>query len=82
MMRFRQTVVGQIKTAADKHEIEHVILNSVQRLKDKNVNGHIIQRYILAMDYTLDQEKMADASEKTWKNLDIAIALFRKLQRS
>lgn len=81
MLHFRQTVLSQIKSASDEKEIESVIDHSIQRLKSKNINGHIIQRFILAMDKTLYQAKLEDTSEKTEQNMDIAIGMFRKLQR-
>ena len=81
MMQFRQTVLGKIRAATDKQEVEHIISYSVQQLKDKNVNGHIIQRFILGMDRTLHQAKKDETSKETEQNMNIAIALFRKLQQ-
>ncbi|SHG76936.1 hypothetical protein SAMN04488109_1755 [Chryseolinea serpens] len=81
MLHFRQTVLSQIKSASDEKEIENIIRHSIQRLKSKNINGHIIQRFIQAMDKTLDQARLEDTSEKAEQNMDIAIGMFRKLQR-
>lgn len=80
-MHFRQTVLGQIKSASDEKEIESAINHSIQRLKSKNLNGHIIQRYILAMDKILYQAKLEDTSEKAEQNMEVAVGMFRKLQR-
>lgn len=81
MLHFRQTILSQIKSASDEKEIERVIDNSIQRLKSRNINGHIIQRFVLAMDRTLDQAKSEGLSEKAMHNMDIAIDLFKKLRR-
>ena len=81
MLHFRQTILSQIKSASDEKEIEMVIDNSIQRLKSRNINGHIIQRFVLAMDRTLDQAKLEGLSEKAMHNMDIAIDLFKKLRR-
>lgn len=81
MIHFRQTVLHQIKSASDEKEVESVIDHSIQRLESKNVNGHIIQRFILAMDKTLYQAKQEAASEQVEQNMDTAIGLFRRLQR-
>ena len=81
MLHFRQTVLSQIKSASDEKEIENVIDHSIHRLKSKNINGHIIQRFILAMDKTLYQAKLEDTSKKVEQNIDIAIGLFQKLQK-
>lgn len=81
MLHFRQTILSQIKSASDEKEIERVIDNAIQRLKSKNINGHIIQRFVLAMDRMLDQAKLEGLSEKAMHNMDIAIGLFKKLRR-
>jgi hypothetical protein len=81
MLHFRQTILQQIRSAPDEKEVERVIDNSIQRLKSRNVNGHIIQRLILAMDKTLYQAKLEAASDQMQQNMDIAIGLFRSRQR-
>ena len=81
MLHFRQTILSQIKSASDEKEIEIVIDNSIQRLKSRNINGHIIQRFVLSMDKMLDQAKLDSQSEKAGHNMDIAIGLFKKLRR-
>jgi hypothetical protein len=81
MTHFKQLVLWQIQSASDEKEIELVVDLSIERLKSKNVNGHIIQRFILSMDKVLCQAKVQDTSEKAGQNMDIAIGLFRKLQR-
>jgi hypothetical protein len=57
MISFRQIVLAQIKSATDEKEVESVIGISIQKLKIKNVNGHIIQRYVLNMGSTLQLTK-------------------------
>lgn len=81
MTHFKQIVLWQIQSASDEKEIGLVVDLSIERLKSKNVNGHIIQRFILSMDKVLCQAKVQDTSEKSGQNMDIAIGLFRKLQR-
>ncbi|MBL0739574.1 hypothetical protein [Chryseolinea lacunae] len=81
MLHFRQTILNQIKLASDENEIENVIDRSIQRLKSRNINGHIIQRFIIVMSKTLYQAKMEGMSEKAGQNMDIAIGMFQKLQR-
>ena len=81
MMYFRQTVLHQIKSASDEKEVASVVDHSIERLKHKKVNGHLIQRFIVAMDKVLCEARLENASEKTGRNMDIAIALFKKLQR-
>lgn len=81
MIYFRQTVLHQIRSASSEKEVESVIDHSIQRLQSKNVNGHIIQRFILAMDKALCQAKQEAPSEKAEQNMDIAIDLFKRLQR-
>ena len=81
MIHFRQTVLRQIRSANDEKEVESVIEHSIQRLKSRNVNGHIIQRFILAMDKTLIDAKLEAASGQAEQNMHVAIGLFRRLQR-
>lgn len=81
MIYLRQTVIGQIKSAQNEKEIEDVIDRSIQRLKIKNVHGHIIQRFIIGMGSSLDQAKAELVSEKVKQNIDTAISVFRKLQK-
>jgi hypothetical protein len=81
MIYFRQTVLDKIKSASNEKEIESLIEHSIQRLKSKNVNGHLIQRYIHAMGTTLYNAKLEHSSKNTQLNLDVAIILFRKLHR-
>ena len=81
MTHFKQTVLWQIQSASGEKEIELVVDHSIERLKSKNVNGHIIQRFIQSMDKLLRQAKVQDTSGKAGQNMDIAIVLFRKLQR-
>jgi hypothetical protein len=79
MIYFRQTVLNQIKSASNEAEIEDVISDSIQRLKIKNVHGHIIQRFVMGMEQALDRERNEGLSAKTLKNMDRATDLFRKL---
>jgi hypothetical protein len=79
MMHFRQTVLIQIKSASNETELEDVVSDSIQRLKIKNVHGHIIQRFISGMEQTLDRERTDQLSTKALKNMDRARDLFRKL---
>jgi hypothetical protein len=79
MIHFRQTVLNQIKSASNEAELEDVISDSIQRLKIKNVHGHIIQRFVLGMEQALDRERNEGLSAKTLKNMDRATDLFRKL---
>jgi hypothetical protein len=81
MTHFKQTVLWQIQSASDEKEIQQVVDLSIQRLRSQNVNGHIIQRFILSMGKVLRQAKVQDPSEKTGQNVNIAISLFQKLQR-
>ena len=81
MIHFRQTILYQIRSASDEKEVESVINHSIQRLKSRSVNGHIIQRFIFAMDKTLYHAKLEALSEQVEQNMDIAIVVFRRLQR-
>lgn len=81
MTHFKQTVLWQIQSASDEQEVEHVVDLSIQKLRSQNVNGHIIQRFILSMDKVLRDAKLQDPAEKKGQNMNIAIGLFRKLQR-
>jgi hypothetical protein len=81
MVYFKLTVLSRITSASDEKEIQNIVDQSIQRLKSKNVNGHIIQRFILSMDKTLNQAKLDGTSEKEEQNMEIAIGLFRKLHR-
>lgn len=81
MLYFKQTVLSQIKSAEDETDVEDVINGSIERLKFKNVNGHIIQRYIVGMKTTLSHEKTEQQSLKAIENLDFAIRVFAKLHK-
>ena len=76
MMYFKQTVLNQIKSASSETDLEGVVSSSIQRLKIKNVNGHIIQRFILGMEQALHRERTEQLSIKVLKNMDLAIVLF------
>lgn len=81
MMYFKQTVLQQIKSASDEKEVASVVDHSIERLKHKQVNGHLIQRFIIGMDKALCEARLESASEKTARNMGVAITLFKKLQR-
>lgn len=81
MISFRQVVLMQIKSAPDEKEIEAVIGRSIQKLKIKNVNAHIIQRYILNMELSLHRAKAEQVTEKDMHNINLAIDLFKGLQK-
>jgi hypothetical protein len=81
MIYYKQTILNKIKSASTDTEIETVINNSIHRLKMKNVHGHIVQRFILGMVQVLHREKTEQLSVKTLQSMDLAIDLFRKLQR-
>lgn len=82
MLYFKQTILSQIKSAEDETEVEDVVNSSIERLKFKNVNGHIIQRYIAGMKTTLQHEKSSHQPMKAVKNMDFAIQVFTKLYKS
>lgn len=81
MMYFRQSTLLQIKAAPDEAELERIIIASIERLKHKNVNEHIIQRFISGMGADLHREKMEELSAKRLSNINMAIDHFRSLQR-
>lgn len=81
MIYFRQIILNQIKSAASETEIDELVDNSIHLLKVKNVNGHIIQRFISGMSHDLGRELALQLSPEMTKNIDRAIALFRGLQR-
>jgi hypothetical protein len=81
MTYFKYIVLSQIKSAADEKEVKSVVELSILRLKSRNINGHVIQRFIVAMDKILDAAKRAETSENVLQNVDTAIQLFRNLHR-
>ena len=81
MTYFKYSVLNQIKSAVDEKEVESVVQLSLLRLKSRNVNGHLIQRFIVAMDKTLGEAKLEEPSEKVLQNMDTAIRFFRELHR-
>jgi hypothetical protein len=81
MLHFRQIVLSQIMGASNQKEIEIVIDESIQRLRTKNLNGHLIQRFILSMRLALNQSKTQGASFVQEKNMDFALAIFHKLHK-
>jgi len=81
MMFFSQIVLTQIKSASDERELETVIGQSIQKLKIKNVNGHMIQRFVLNMGSSLQQAKEEQESEKVKSNMNFAIDIFKKLSK-
>jgi len=81
MIYYRQTILNQIKSASNEKEVEEAISQSIQRLKVKNVNSHIIQRFILNMGMTLHRERTEPVSLEALQNMDLAIGLFQKLHK-
>jgi hypothetical protein len=81
MMQYKQTVLHKIKSASDDQEIESVIAQSILRLKENKVNGHIIQRFVAGMDIALQHAKSDNMSEKLEHHMNVAIDLFRKLRK-
>jgi len=81
MISFRQIVLTRIKAAEGEKEIEEVIDSSIQKLKIKNVNGHIIQRFIMSMESSLLLARTEQVSEKDTRNMNFAISLFKGLQK-
>lgn len=62
-----------------KREVEDVIRDSVQRLKIKKGNGH----YKSALKYgmTIHRKRAGQSSSGAPQNRNLAIDLFRKLQK-
>lgn len=81
MISFRQSVINQIKGASNQAEVARIIEDSLQRLKIKKINGHIIQRFILGMGLSLHRETTGTLSTKTTENVKVAIDLFKKLHK-
>ena len=46
----------------------------------KNVNGHIIQRFIVCVGVDIDREKTEKHTATAMRNLSYAIDLLKKLQ--
>ncbi|MBL0745727.1 hypothetical protein [Chryseolinea lacunae] len=81
MVDFRQRILSRIKSASNEEEVTDVIEQSIQRLKGRNVHGHIIQRFILGMSKVLSQARIEAISEREECNVDLAIDIFRQLHR-
>ncbi len=81
MISFRQSVINQIKGASNQAEVARIIEDSLQRLRIKKINGHIIQRFILGMGLSLNRETTGTLSTKTTENVKVAIDLLRKLHK-
>ena len=81
MIYFKHIVLKRIKSASDEKELESVVHDSIRKLKMENVNGHLIHRFIMSMNYTLHRESTKSASSKMLQNMELAIDLFRKLQK-
>jgi len=81
MINFRQTIVNRIKSASDEREVEKVIDDSLTRLRIKNVNGHIIQRFISGMGLALHREIACTPPPKILENINLALNLYKKLQK-
>ena len=79
MIYFKHIVLKQIKSATDENELKNVIRDSIQRLKTKNINGHLIHRFILSMNYTLHRESAKNATSKVQQNMELAIEHFKKI---
>jgi len=75
MTYFKYSVLSQIKSAVNEKEIENVVNLSIQRLKARNINGHLIQRFRCS----LDEARLEEPSERVLQNVDTAIRLFRIL---
>lgn len=82
MIHFRQITLTQIKFASSEKEVEVIVHDSIQRLKVKNINGHIIQRFIQSMMMTLSQERVEKSSTRCTQNIDYAIGLFKNLHKA
>ncbi len=80
MVYYRQRIINQIKSASNTTEIDVLIEYFLQRMKMNNVNGHIIQRFILCMGVDIDREKTEKHSARAMSNLSYAIDLLKKLQ--
>ncbi len=79
-MYFRQRIISQIKSASNESEIDVLIEDFLQRMKTKNINGHIIQRFIVCMGVDIDREKTENHPAGAMSNLSYAIDLLKKLQ--
>lgn len=81
MIYFRQTVISQIKSASNEKEINNVVNDSIKRLQIKNVNGHLIERFITSMAMALVRSKQEATADNIKHNFEFALELFRKMQR-
>ncbi|NJM26949.1 MAG: hypothetical protein HC859_17240 [Bacteroidia bacterium] len=78
MIYYRQLVISRIKSAKNESEITDVIETSIGRLNSKNVNGHIIHRFLAGLCTGLGQSD--DLSEKERQNMDFALGIVNKFR--
>ncbi|HTJ50051.1 MAG TPA: hypothetical protein VL443_11390 [Cyclobacteriaceae bacterium] len=73
--------VEQIKSVLDECNVENVILESIGKMKIKNVNDHVIERFIDGMGLILKRERKQEISIKSLRNIDVALAFFENYKR-
>jgi hypothetical protein len=78
MDSFRQSIIHQIKGASNPAEVAIIIEDSLQRLKIKKINGHIIQRFILCVGLSLHRETTEVLSTKTLENIKVPLFSSKK----
>lgn len=80
MLFFRRTVINEIMSSSNEGNVEGLIDSAVQKLKFKNVNGHVIQRFITGMERDLRHERAGDHTINTLRKVDLAIDHLKQLK--
>jgi hypothetical protein len=81
-MSIKQLTIDQIRIAVTEKEIETVIENTLEKVKRKNVNGHIVRNYMSTMTTLLLNLKREPLDYTVKDNVNKAIEIYRKLNRS
>lgn len=78
MEQYRQEIIDTVLSAqADKVDV--VLVQSLVRLKQNKINGHLIQRYCNRMLDALSEIRGNEMPPGTSENVNTAIEFFKKI---
>ena len=82
MVNLKELTLGQIRLANNDIEVESVINGAFTKLQRKKVHGHLVRNYAVTMTLSLLTLKRAPLTHKDKYNVNTALEIFRKLNRS
>lgn len=76
---YKEIILSQIKKADDCEEVELIINRSIERMREKQLNGHLIVRYLHKLNDRLEALSIHDFDAVHWCNIRCAAGYLKRL---